>query len=46
MLRDYGGGVGRGKMYQCMAFRFLEVVAAVEWVEPGVQEELGPFSAP
>ena len=30
-----GGGIGE-MMYQCVAFRFLEVVASIEWVEPGV----------
>ena len=33
------------KTYQCVSLGFLKIVAAVEWVEPCVQEELGPFAS-
>lgn len=29
-------------VFESVVFGFLEVVAAVEWVEPDVQEEVGP----
>lgn len=34
------------KTYQCVSLGFLEIVAAVERVEPCVQEELRPFTPP
>ena len=32
--------------YQCVTFSFLKVVAPIQRVKPGVQEELCPFSSP
>ena len=42
--RAVGGETKRA--YQCVGFGLLEVVAAIERVEPCVQEEFRPFASP
>ena len=37
---------GRRSAYQSVGFCFLKIIAAIERVEPGVQEELCPFAPP
>ena len=40
------GGRRRRRAYQSVSFCFLKIIATIERVEPGVQEELGPFAPP
>jgi hypothetical protein len=50
---DFPGFFGNGKsedslnnVFQRMAFGLLEVVTPVYWIEPSIEEELGPLSVP
>lgn len=38
--------MGENKTYQRMTLRFLKVIASIQGIKPGVEEEPCPFSSP